>query len=1265
MFLDSFHNTVSFGAYTIGWRDSGDTDTVDITLSYDTASLPYFQRYGIVTTRLIGTDETTSVQDQVIVYFTPYGTVEVWSDKGLASLYRMWEKPYKPEPSRVFIHSDSIPVTNVDPNDTSSYIDSNYQLSKVEGLPYAVVMQPIDPVLVSQYYDSINASSAIALVRIFTGTIAGDITTTITNDRGITMDVPVVGALVYVAETRGLTSVLTETHTDENGHYELSYSALRFGINEIPLELHVVAQNREFLERVEVIEIDRWVGGLEKRRYPTASRIDLGKVDVDGGDMTQDINFTPAERKERDAFYMLTWAVLAKKMIQSELGLDINKKLQIVPAFNGSFYFSVKEKGNETIGSNRCQWQKLQTVEIWLNRADASHESVIQHEFMHYFMDYLLGWQLDIEDGLLKAADADHRSDRDIDGDGNENWQMAFNEGFATGMAGVLDIYHKDFDGEWTRQSLVENPEEEDEFDQRENLDRSLLNNGAGGNTLTNEYHFSYALFDLFDGPANHTLNSTTNIASVAYNDEAPSGATAEDVANVRWEPGEVDNVELSLLQILQPIIDNDIESVDEYYHFLIKSFADCDTKRKIRKVFIQNRIGLESLTYEADGNYINSDEIGTSVEADDLRHCSKGFGDDFVAFFDEHDFVVDRSELSTSVSLDEGVTTSPMPLCDDLEISNTGTLRFNENGVSTLVSPICSELVEITGGGKFIVGKATNTASQNAHITLSSGSTVRSVQDAFNNKPIIRVNNNSHLIIEEGATLRIGQGTQINLDGPNAVLEIRGNLVLEDGAVFAPVGGPNGQGFVRFNTAIYDKATAIAQMQLGDNSRMTFAGTGANKVLEVQNHTLWLDAQSNTFTLEILDGLVEMGEGTMINTTGEVLLDGATVSLLPGAAQWQGIFTWGKSPEVKNSTINNAKVGLGVYNTSGGFTNLTSISNSTFNNVEKGLVNNGRGFTVFNSHFNNVSTTGIEALGQVYESNFRHSNVDDATEEGIHFTTSTAARLNVRNSLLFHNQVGVKFEGLSLLTMNCTQVQGDAANNATGTEISKGHLILNNRGGRGGGTNTFSNNLYNIHLEDRSIFHLDRGNNKLSNYNGGSTQYAIYGRSNFTANNIDVSSNRWNDITPAANQPHTNYGISTPGAPVHEDYAISYRPPSSGYFPSFSMLDIVDNAPLTASGFNAATLSCPLLAYGGGAGSGGGFGFEGARIFVPGYGDIDLDDVVDDVVETHFGGTVYTPLEIIDIYEDIFTAEGYEFPLVALDEYYISYGMISMTKPN
>ncbi|MBO6515061.1 MAG: T9SS type A sorting domain-containing protein [Bacteroidia bacterium] len=76
--------------------------------------------------------------------------------------------------------------------------------------------------------------------------------------------------------------------------------------------------------------------------------------------------------------------------------------------------------------------------------------------------------------------------------------------------------------------------------------------------------------------------------------------------------------------------------------------------------------------------------------------------------------------------------------------------------------------------------------------LIVTSGSTLEIEGLGF-----LEINDNTQVIVEEGATLIIHPQAQIILNGPNAVLHINGKLVLEPNAVFQPTAGPNGFGKV------------------------------------------------------------------------------------------------------------------------------------------------------------------------------------------------------------------------------------------------------------------------------------------------------------------------------------------------------------------------------------------------------------------------------------------------------------------------------------
>lgn len=1268
----------------------GDSIVFQFTMNYDTVAVPIYPKEQLVFKDVVTNQgDTLRVEFWVHLFYSPWGELEIFNHRDFKHCGRRWKNAENDTiTTRVSIPKYLVPISTWQYPDTSAAEwESIPQYSSFPSLPFDVRQAAVHPDTLKYYSDNYgdsviiqNSSNPNAFIvgPRYQGKITGRLITRIENDLGLMVDaMPLSGVLVELKESDMddlYRLQIAETHTDANGEFSLEYDTRQpFEGGSIELYLHITSKNKDYNLKV----IEPFFTGWTLPSAGIAEEVTVNIPDQEEGD----VGTVPLGdiRINDEAMHVCHWTENAFRYAD-ENNMDVRtvglNTLTVLINANGS-----------AMAPNSATWLSdlfvvnnlLFNPTIRLDRVDSRHENTIYHEWGHFFM-----WKIQGRNYISMLSDNpcnngdDDRNFRTHRNSEEAHLRMAWSEGFADAMQMILDGAYWTEDQEYgyeTEPTGIDRTDD-DNWDRYEN--RELF--GAINNGLKSEYYLACAIYDLWDGAdkglpeVNLTPGAIVGLPGAAWLHPFNDRWSNPNIDAGNWR--DEDDISLSFEDLMKPLKENGgvfgkLKNVYEYYDALTLIFKDdCIARRGIGIAFRENRVLLDINRFEnqritatavdwRDNNIsLSSDHIfERTIFSDQGRGLLCINSTDVVSVFTNP--VEEAADHTTNYpnNLWNSGDDLSEDIADDLRLGfnfpNTQSTFNINSGTKTKSSGVvmhtCGDVVWEFGNTIINIGSDN---SPNAVIHFNSGS-----QFNTGTGTAINIANNSTLIIEEGATLRIGPGTQIILDGPNAILEIRGNLVLEDGAVFAPTGGPNGQGFVRFDMGgVYNQTTATSRISLGDNSRMTFEGTGNNKVLEVKDHSLWMDALNNTFTFEILDGLAEMGDGTIINTTGEVLLDGATIDLLSGASQWSGIHTWGKSPEVKNSTINNAMVGLGVNNAVGGFTNNTSISNSYFNNVERGFVNNGRGFTVFNTHFNNVARKGIEALGQINESEFKHSSIDNATEEGIYYTTSTSARLGVRNSLLYHNRTGVKFEGLSLLTMNCTNVLGIPSGGTYGTEISTGHLILNNTGGLGGGNNLFKDNIFNISLLNRAIFRLEDGNNKLSNYqNGGPTQFAIFGSSNFTATNIDASSNRWNDITPGANQPIKGFGNGGP----HEDYAILYRP-SGGWL---GYLDLVDNNPLSASSFNNLLLSCPLLASNssGGRGLGAGFGNPDGRIFIPGDGNVDVADVIEDVVVLHNTNGEVTLLEIIDRHVEIYTAEGYTFPLTSANEHVISYGMTDM----
>jgi hypothetical protein len=94
----------------------------------------------------------------------------------------------------------------------------------------------------------------------------------------------------------------------------------------------------------------------------------------------------------------------------------------------------------------------------------------------------------------------------------------------------------------------------------------------------------------------------------------------------------------------------------------------------------------------------------------------------------------------------------------------------------SNLDLTICQEAVINVITGEFVIGDASN--NRTANVTFNSGTSL-----IIHDKLIIE--EGSKLIIEDGANFTFFDGAQIELQGPNSILEIRGKVTIGDNATF------------------------------------------------------------------------------------------------------------------------------------------------------------------------------------------------------------------------------------------------------------------------------------------------------------------------------------------------------------------------------------------------------------------------------------------------------------------------------------------------
>lgn len=450
-----------------------------------------------------------------------------------------------------------------------------------------------------------------------------------------------------------------------------------------------------------------------------------------------------------------------------------------------------------------------------------------------------------------------------------------------------------------------------------------------------------------------------------------------------------------------------------------------------------------------------------------------------------------------------------------DLLVKTGGVLNTSGNFV------ICNSKLKIDGG-VLNAGSIADGRSKKFNVAPNSTIDVRG-------NAIFRVNNNTTVYIEEGATLRITPNTQIILDGPNAILEIRGNLVLENGATFQPIGGANGQGFVRFNQPYVDAATAPTLVDVGEGSSMIFeAPNSATKVLEVASTDFWINDQGRDFNFVLRNARAEMAHNAMMNLGCRVTFDGALVEKLPSAGHYRGVVLWnmGYSQLIRNSTFKEASEAVHFVGSNGN-SRLIAINNQFTNNYN-GLRLTGGSFFLNSNTLNDNQGYGLVATGQQRTSTLFRSTVNNNLFKGIRYESNIGAALNLHTNDILQNTIGVKFISRGNLNMKCNQVHGIAGfGSPVGLEFYHGNLNMT-QNLFNTGNNSFKNNHKSIHFPTavgiEPKIELNNGWNRLSNKdaNSPSAYNALEGMVDVSNAYKMAENNLW-DLTPL-NEPLFNY---------------------------------------------------------------------------------------------------------------------------------------------
>lgn len=1256
--------TLASHSLVSGQYFQGSTESHTLTLNYDSTNLPYYRKE---LKAYISTETGADYVSVWFIYFTPYGTIEISNPQNLATNRRWIIGNEADAPHRIYVPLDSI-QTQID-----STLPIKYQT--VEGVAYRVPVN-VDTTVT----DSLSDEMKYKLGRTFRGKVKGRLRYEYVNenggstaDRTVNLDLNQIKVQIWKYKNWGKDQLLGSGTTNADGTFDIDYDHEVFNTSgNITIYVRFVADNGE----VRLVWYN-WDGHEQIHDLFTEDRT---HNHFDGDRQTFDFGtlFLP----QATFFHVFHWAQRSVAFARSELGdfnVDWGTCRVVVAAVGeinlieptGGFYRTAGSKFNGSPEENKL------TRAVHLSFQSTNFESTTYHEVGHWVQHMVQDqkWQ--------EEAGGTHTYV-----DNNQHPNQAVTEGFANGFQFIVDSRFFTDDSEAENQRFgggalaIEN-----------------YHNVFNGSTIRNDLHpftseamFATALLDLWDSKPK--LDSYGNTIPERFVSDWIAGTTTSQ-----------ESAEFSFKEICEPFFlhrssdANTIQDFPQYFKVLANETEDCIRRRSIRDVTalnLRNRRPSSTVDFRAiSTDNLESNETIQHFDHDLILNAS-GFAvqgpnpTNYNYTYTEIDVnLVDNDEFSILPLVGPPINGifNTWDISDPLEVLNDGVLSFNASSLDGFISTsngpfnvlntvseteVCHDIN--VSDGDFEVGSSIQSSGQHAVVKLR-GSAL-SMSSASPSKLI--VNNNSTLIVDKDATLHIWPNTQIILDGPNAVLEIRGRLVLEPGASFAPTGGSNGQGFVLFNiTGVSNKTKALEHISVSQNSSITLEAANSNtKVLEVMGDNLWIDPNGTNFSFTLKNGKAVMHQNTFLNLACKTTFNSALVEKHPSASHYTGVFLWDYDYRhvIHNSTFKDASEGLHFVGL-GGNSYLYSTDNEFINNYN-GLTVRGGGFYAVNANASNNNGYGILAYGIKKPSRLYTSDVSYNNVQGLRYESNVGSGLVMDRDNLLQNFTGMKFISTGNLNMSCTQIHGISSfGSPTGLEFFSGSLLMSPQ--RLTGPNSFINNEVNIAFRSDwgqyAKFDINNGINRLSNKEVGSPAnvYAMYGMvDNGGGAYKTVNLNNWDKRNYAPSNPTgpaSNFNIVSSS---FENYALK-QPFISGSFPVLSWITLQDASPRLSSSTNpaditfasnwAAVCPTPLKEKRSFAGLGDIFpDTEGSIINSPTFNGMHLSKCVETVL-VNSADTLTGYIELINQWNELLTYTGFSNNLTQIDEYYLDIASTQM----
>lgn len=362
--------------------------------------------------------------------------------------------------------------------------------------------------------------------------------------------------------------------------------------------------------------------------------------------------------------------------------------------------------------------------------------------------------------------------------------------------------------------------------------------------------------------------------------------------------------------------------------------------------------------------------------------------------------------------------------------VQSGGELYVNKNAPVTGITPVfpaqpgtfqlktipgCLATVQVNTGGKFTLGDDTDT-NYKATVLFKSNSILN-----LNGGKLV-INDDSRLVIEEGATLLMTQNSVIELNGDNAILEINGTLDIAAGVTFTftKAATQATSGFLRINMQSGRK------MKVAQNSGFVLQGQGiTDKIAEVTANSIINHDNWDIATYSIENGKIEMGLNAewIMGNTG--VIDNAHFTGAPNAL-YKTVTSTSKGDKIRNSIFTYAGHGVTLFQSTGDQSVLTG---NQFNYNINGLRTFNGNVNLVNCSFANNTENGwlmhsgghSSATGSNFTFNKKGILYNSATGSLNLISCNILDNVGLLNNL---DSRGVEFVGNGILAGRCNLIE-------------------------------------------------------------------------------------------------------------------------------------------------------------------------------------------------------------------------------------------------